>query len=424
MVKNGISEKCQAEESLKSARLTHWMLILVCATLFSVAVHQREDYTGAINELDAICSIDMDQFVNDSIYETNRLGRDSEFARGWASGFGLLMRYELDKIGLEVSESNTDVIAFCASFDAERVRSLQRSRLIRDYRDFLIDNIGVDSVDFGAARVAEAFAEKMKDPNILRPGFLPGTKLGLMVFNMGPPLHDPSGTRNFSTEMSLMFQFAEEKRAPVNMTITAPSVWQVGTFDDTEFQNWLSNHQLLNRLVDGQPKRGQFYAAESIFPQLRSVWSDVKDKTPEEAKGALSEKAQRKVSFFGVEIDVRKVVVIGPPLVLLILWYLLCLVLHLKRICKHNLHILYTFPWLPLFAGKTARVLCAISIPVLPIVTLCLLWWRFRDINGWTQGISTILTIPSVFLSIICWLAMRDLKKSAILPSQEQANIE
>jgi len=417
MVKNEISEKCQVEESLKSARLTHWMLILVCATLLSAAFHQREDYSGAINELDSIIDIDMDQFLKDSIQETDKLGRDSEFARGWADGFNLLMRYELDKIGLDVSASDTRVYTACASFDLEQVIYLQRSRLVRDYRDFLIDNIGIDSVDFGAAIVATAFAEKMKNPNILRPGFLPGTKLAFMTFTMNSPIHDPSGTRNFSAEMSLGFQFAEFKHVPVNVTITAPPVWRVDTFEGTEFQNWLRNHDLLNGLVDGQPRRGGFYAADSIFPQLRSVWFDVKDKTPEEAKLVLSEKAQRKISFFGVEIDVALVVVAGPLLVCFILWYLLCVVLHLRRICKHDLHSLSTIPWIPLFAGKIAWVLCFISIPVLPMLTLFLLCWQFRDINGWTQYISWIVTVFSVCLSIICWRAIHELKKSAILSS-------
>lgn len=413
MVKNGISEKCQAEESLKSARRTHWILILVCATLLSVTFH-REDYSSAIDEVKAILDIDMNQFVKDSIQETNRLGRDSEDARGWADGFNLLMRYELDKIGLDVSASDTSVHVFCASFDQERVSSLQRSRLIRDYKDFLIDNIGVDFVDFGASKVAEAFAEKMKDPNILRPGFLPGTKLGLMIFNMDLPFNDPSGTRNFSAEMSLGFQFAKVKRAPVNVTIKAPPVWSVDTFEGTEFQNWLRNHDLLNKLVDGQPRRGGFYAAESIFPQLTSVWSDVEYITPEEAILVLSEKAQRKVSFFGVEIDAREVVIAGPLLVCVLLWYLWCLVSHLKHTCKGDLHSLRNFPWLPLLVGKPAGALCRVSIWVVPTLTLGLLCWQFRDINGWTRYISWIVTVLSAILSIICWRAIHELRKSAL----------
>ncbi len=418
MVKNGISEKCQAEESLKSARFTHWMLILVCATIF-VAVYQREDYSDAIDELKLILKIDIGQFRKDSIQEMDRLGRDSEFARGWADGFNLLMRYELDKIGLDVSAQKTSVYTACASFDLERIRHLQRSRLVRDYRDFLIDNIGVDSVDFGAAKVAEAFAERMKNPNILRPGFLPGTKLAFVIFTMNSPIHDPSGTRNFSAEMSLGFQFAEFKHVPVNVTITAPPVWSVDTFEGTEFQNWLRNHDRLNGLVDGQPRRGGFYAPESIFPHLRSVWSDVKDKTPEEAKLVLSEKGQKKISFFGVEIDARQVVVAGPLLVFVLLWYLWCLVLHLRHICKDDLHSLRNFPWLPLLVGKPAWVLCAISILVFPTLTLLPLCWQFRGINGWTRYISWIVTALSAILSIICyrdlrnlWQSKRDLRQS------------
>ena len=118
----------QIEESLKAARLVHRMLMSVCATILAVIVSPsvEKDYSGAIDELEAIRNIDLGQFAKDSIRETNRLAKDSEFAKQWAGGFGLLMRYELDKIGLDVNETDTLCFVFCAAFDSERVRELRR----------------------------------------------------------------------------------------------------------------------------------------------------------------------------------------------------------------------------------------------------------------------------------------------------------
>jgi len=54
----------QVEERLKSARLVHRMLIFVCATILAVNLSpsEEEDYSGAIAELDAIRSINLNQF--------------------------------------------------------------------------------------------------------------------------------------------------------------------------------------------------------------------------------------------------------------------------------------------------------------------------------------------------------------------------
>ena len=124
MVKNGISEKCPAEESLKSARLTHWMLILVCATLLSAAFHQREDYSGAINELEDICKINLDEFIEYSRQEVETLGNGLDLGAVYPKAFHSAMEHELRKAGFVPPSVLGSHEVFFAAFDEEQVKKL------------------------------------------------------------------------------------------------------------------------------------------------------------------------------------------------------------------------------------------------------------------------------------------------------------
>jgi hypothetical protein len=324
------------------------------------------------------------------------------------------MRYELDKIGLTVTDPNIRIFGFCAAFDVERVTSLRRTRLIRDYEDFLIENIGVHSVDFGAARLAEAFAMEMRDPNTLRPDFLPGTKLSLMSFNMMPPSFVPSGTRNLTTEMTLGVQFAKLKRSPINITITAPRVWAMEIFNGTQFQDWLDRQQLLNQLVGDKMSSSRYHTAESIFPHLRPVWSLVADKVPEEAKRVLLaevDKSRRRISLLGVEVDASMVVLAGPLLSFWLFLYLLSYVRHLQRICQTDANSLCTFLWLPLFPDLIAKMVSFVSILLLPFVVFIWLLIRFKEISTITLCVAILFTALSLLTAYFTWcriLALRN----------------
>jgi hypothetical protein len=408
----------QVEESLKSARLVHRMMMLVCATVLAVALHpsEQKNYSAAIDELEAIRKIDLAKFAKDSIQETNRLAKESEFAVKWAAGFTLLMRYELDQIGLTLEESDARILVFCAVFDLEKVTSLRRTRLIRDYENFLIENIGINYVDFGAARIAEAFAMRMKDPNVLQLDFLPGTKLALMVFKMMPPSFDASETRSLTTEMSLAIQFAKLKRPPVEITISSPSVWGVYTFDGTRFQDWLKRQQLLEQLIEDKMPDGYYSTAEYIFPKLRPIWSLVADKVPEEAIDVLMEeakKSRRIISFFGVEIPASMVVLTGPSLAFILFLYLLSYVKHIQTIYTTETNTLSTFPWLALFPYRVSRIVTFISILLLPPTVFCFLLFQFRHIEARIRYIGLLFTVLSVFMAYFSWRRILCLRKTS-----------
>jgi hypothetical protein len=402
---------CQTKESLKSARLTHWMLILVCATIFSVAVHQREDYSTAINELDDICRINLNKFIEDSRQKVEVLGNGSDLGKVYPKAFHYAMEQDLRKAGFISPNAIGPHEVFFAAFDEGQVRNLQNTRTIKCFRDFILKNIGITFVFVQPETLAKALVEKIKDANLPSGSQIKGMKLV-----MSHPIYKQPNSNDFYIKAILLYSVEEPKINSALVVVDNPPVAMTSTYEDTRFQNWLDK-DLLSKLVNLSNSEPP-YRTEAIFPNLLQVWSLVEDKTPEEAKGVLSEKAQRKITFFGVEIDVSKVVVAGPLIVLVILWYLLRNVLLLKRICKLEPHSLRTFPWLPLFAGKDAYWLCAISM-LLPTLTLCLLCWQFWDINGWKQHMFIIVaTTFSVILSFKCWCVMLNLRKSAI-PSAE-----
>ena len=196
-----------------------------------------------------------------------------------------------------------------------------------------------------------------------------------------------------------------------------PPVSFVSTFDETRIQDWLRKKQLLDRLVGNRSGDQRSYTAESVFPRLRSVWSLVADKAPEEAKRVLlleAERSRRRVSLLGVEIDTQMVIFAGPLLVVALFMSLLCHVRHLQRICQANTNLLCTFPWLPLFPDMVSRLISLLTVVLLPSAALCWLLFRLRHLGVAALCIAIPLSATSVVLACVCLQQIRILRKRQI----------
>lgn len=403
----------QIEESLKSARLTHWILILVCATVLSLAFSPPDElsYSDANNELDAICKINLNKFIEESLQKVESLGTGLDIGAVYPKAFDYAMRHELEKAGFKPPSVLGAHEVFFTAFDEGQVRNLLKTRTVGDFRDFLSENIGNTFVFVQPETLAAALVEKIKDANIPTGSQIKGMKLV-----MSRPVYRQPRSNYFHIRAILLFSVEEPNINSALVVVDDPPVAMTSTYGETRFQNWLEKEGLLSSLIDPN-YAGPPYKAEAIFPNLRPVWDLVADKTPEGAKRVLSDKvkeAQGKIAFFGVSIDAPKVVVIGPILVLLTLWYLWHLALHIRRICKPD--DLCKFPWLPLFSSKglILALIWRLSILVLPTFTLCLLYWRFRGIKGWPQY-TPIILLPLVFYhSFRCWRIILSFRKSAL----------
>lgn len=408
----------QVEETLKSARIVQRMLMLVCATVLVVALYPSEekDYSGAIAEVDTIVKIDLDQFINSSLQQVKSLATGMDLANAYKRAFESAIRHELEQEGFIYPPSqplNHEV--FLPAFDENYVRSLLHNGTIEDYRDFISENMGIEYIFVQPEYLATAFVKKIHELNIPPTSKITGIKLV-----MSPPLYTKHKPKTFHLKMILILAVLKPNLGSYLLVVENPPVSLLDTFDETRFQDWLNSQKLLDRLVEGKLGDRHFYTAESIFPQLRSVWSLVADKVPEEAKQVLSgevEKSRRSISFHGVEIDASMVVVAGPLLAVMLFLYLLSYAGHLKRIYHNDTDSFCTFPWLPLFTDRISPTVSFASIVILPFVAFSLLLWRFRHIGVIILFFALVLSIGSIVLAIDCYLKIIFLRSKVV--SQE-----
>ena len=402
----------QVEETLKSARLVHRMLMLVCATVLAVFVspHEEKDYSSAIDEVDAIVKIDLDQFINSSLQQVKSLAKGMDLANAYQRAFDSAIRHELEKEGfIPPTSQSLNHEVFLPAFDESYVRYLLHGGTIENYRDFISENMGVEYVFVQPEHLATAFVDKIHDMNIP-----PASKIIGMKLVMSPPFYTKHKPKTFRFKMILILAVLKPNLGSYLLVVEDPPVSLVDTFDETRFQDWLRRQQLLDLLVEDKMPDGHYHTAESIFPQLRSVWSLVDDKVPEEAKRVLLtevEKSRRRISFFGVEIPALMVVLAGPFLAVVLFLYLLSYVQHLQSISKTETNTLSTFPWVALFPYIASRIVTFASILLLPPAAFGLLLWRFWHIGVIILFFALVLSIGSLVLAIACYRKILVLRK-------------
>ena len=405
------------EESLKTLRAIHRTLMLLCATVFVVALspYEQKDYSEAIAELDAVARIDLKQFINDSYASLNALLQDSNENMDFAEACHFSIRYELNKIGQDVLEFGSSRFKHhvcVAAFDVEQIKRLQSSRTIGDYRRLIAGDLGVDWVWFNPSCLAEACLEEFRDNKIPREFW--GYPVEIDIF-MSNPVHCPTGTKNFCGDITSVLMFTEPKLGTFKVEVTNPPVWKVGKLTETGFQKWLDRQGLLESIVERYGTLNMPYTWELLFPNLRPLWSLVADKTPEEAKRMLMEKAnesRREVLLLGVPFDVGMVVLAAPIVTAIIYLFFLSYLTHLNRIYNGAVEILHKFPWLLLFPGVIYSFASwALVLP--PSLVLFLLVYQYRCVGGWILILGIVFALLSFILACYCLREINQLRKKA-----------
>jgi hypothetical protein len=338
-----------------------------------------------------------------------------DLVNAYQRAFDSAIRHELEQEGFIYPPSQSlNHEVFLPAFDEDYVRSLLHSGTINDYRDFISENMGIESVFVQPEYLAKAFVKKIHELNIP-----PTDKINGIKLVMSPPLYTKHKPKTFHLKMILLLAVLKPKVKPnigsYLAVVENPPVSLVNTFDKTRFQDWLGEQQLLDRLVEDKRTGSHYHTAESIFPQLRSVWSLVADKVPEEAKRVLQaeiEKSSRRISFFGVEIPTKMVVLTGPFLAFVLFMYLWSYAKHLQRIYQPNTDSLWTFPWLPLFPDSISWAVSFASILVLPLVAFVWLLVKFRHVGTITLCFAIPLTLASIALAYLSWRRILVLKRT------------
>ena len=395
------------EESLKTLRAIHRTLILLCATVFAVALSPQNDYPKAIAELDAVARIDLKQFIGDSLKKVEPLGKDTDLARVYSKAFDSAMRREFEKIGFRVLRESMGHEVFLAGFDEGRVWNLLRNGTVSDYRDFVSDNMGVDCVFVEPEKIAEALVEKVPDVN------LPvNSEIGGMKLVMAQPVHTGDGVGTFHVKLILFFFVEKPTMRYYHVVVEKNFVSKGGQVDETRIQNWLERQGTLKDLVESSVAVNPPYRTESLFPNLKHVWELVANKTPEEAKRILNEKAMREVSLLGVPIPIRWVVPTAPIVTAIIYLFFLSYVAHLKRISNGAVETLHKFPWLLLFPG-VIHSFASWALVLLPSLVLFLLVYQYRCVGGWILILGIVFALISFILACYCLREINQLRKKA-----------
>lgn len=403
-------------ESLKTLRAIHRTLMFLCATVIVVALfpYTQNDYSGAMAELKAVARIDLEQFINDSYASLNALTRNSEKNMAFAEACHFSIRYELNKIGLDVVKFDPSRFGHhvcIAAFDVKQIEGLQSSRAMGRYRRLIAKDFGVEWVWFNPSRLAEAFLEEFRDPNKIPREFWGYPAEASLIMNS--PVYCPTGTKNFSGAVKLVLFFTEPKLGTFQAEVENPPVWKVEKFTETGFQRWLDRQGLLERIVERYGSLDMPYKEELLFPNLCPLWSLVVDKTPEEAKRMLMEKAsesRREVLLLGVPLDIGMVVFAAPIVTAIIYLFFLSYVVHLNRIHDGAREMLHEFPWLLLFPGVWYSR-ASKALVFLPSLALILLVIRNLWIGDWTLGPGIVFTISSVILAFYCLREIKNMRK-------------
>jgi hypothetical protein len=407
-----MNEMEQVEESLKSARLIHGFLMFLCGSVLAVAVYpyEQKDYSSAIAEIDTITKIDFDQFIDCSLKKAKSFAKQSDIIETYQRAFDSALKHELEKDGFVYTPSQSlNHEVFLAAFDEDYVRSLLHNGTIEDYLDFIAENIGINSVFVQPEHLATAFVKKIHELNISSENKIIGTQLVLPR-----PIYMKHEPKYLTTTLVLAVLKPNGNIGSHLAVVENPPVSLTGSFDKTRFQEWLSEEKLLTQFVEHRRLDNQYYTKESIFPHLRSVWSLVKDKVPEEAKRVLlleAEQSLRMISLFNVDIPSFMVVLAGPLLAIILLSYFLSYAQHIQRICQPGMETFNTFPWLPLFPNLIPRAVFFTSIFLLPLLFGYQLL-RFRHVRAMYWWVGVIGTFVSAILAYFSWKSIFTLKRT------------
>lgn len=182
-----------------------------------------------------------------------------------------------------------------------------------------------------------------------------------------------------------------------NVTLVAISLVKVKPL------TWLHAQPRLGTALVGVSK-GQ----DVFLPNLRNIWNDVFSLTPDEAVTSLQEKieASRKaITLFGLSVDQRAVLLVGPLAVLAAALYMFLLLQSLLK-DLNTAAPLQPYPWIGLLQGRVSIAASCISILILPVTASSLLVWRYFNGLNLSSLIAISATVALAAVSLLTWRAL------------------
>ena len=143
----------------------------------------------------------------------------------------------------------------------------------------------------------------------------------------------------------------------------------------------------------------------TALPTLRAapIWEEVRTLSIPEAVRYVQSLARNEdgtMEVLGFRVSAQILGWAGPPLLVMLLVHLLLHARHLQRHGPKHPEVIEEFPWLPLFADRSAQVSAVLSLCVLPPAAAGLVAWRLLELSPVTAAWAGLMALLTVSLSV------------------------
>jgi len=387
------------EETLKSLRLIHQLVIIATATIivFAVAPDRSAQYVDALDELSALRQVSFDDFpgyVHWLMREQEE--QDNQFVRN------------------VVRSANISVPTRPAphfSMPLYCVPCGPAGNTLRDLESFLnqsqlVVGVKIERDEKATLRQIVAGLPWAQGVKLIGMEFYAlETSLrgpypdGTMLLPISPRL----GQNHGRVDLILSQPGGTE---PMRLSVKIPyysAARQMGRYAI----DWLRQQPTGQGLIETSPQ------IDRVFPKLKVFWKQLERMTPNEASRFLEEKldsARGQLSFFGISVDTAIAAWVGPGTSLLLLLFFVAHVRHLSAV-NEQCALLKTYPWIALFPDTLSKTLTSLSLLSLPVANVLLLVrsWSVHDWRAW-PGI--VFTAVVAFFSIRVLMEIRTITAS------------
>lgn len=416
------------EETLKTVRLTHTLIIIMSATIFSFAISLSPNkYHKALDEVSKLKDLKLYNF-DDYVYENTKDSANVivQQCLGFLKDLPSIALNDSSRLRIPYYLSTVDsrystLLEIRHFFDSCQVvyfgfsEGCVRVKLIESQtRNKYFHNDSVRTIYQCELRgfyykepqkfhlaipLIEYISERMEVPD--------ATDSARLIISFNPLSLKFGSIYSFGSSYETYDSLYDMLKPLVQITVDLIP-HNVGRNMALE---WLKSQPESDHLLrkDG--------GSEKAIPELTKIWEEVKSKTISDAQNYLKEKiAEAPESLLFMNFSVKKKVVLwlAPIATFVLLSFFVAHLKHLKHIGEKDLNMLYSFPWVALYKDCFSKGLTIISVVLFPIIAnLTLLLRLVSTESSILLWVWCVISLTGII--ICCWISIKTLLRLSAL---------
>jgi hypothetical protein len=152
---------------------------------------------------------------------------------------------------------------------------------------------------------------------------------------------------------------------------------------------------------------------------LHAVWDEIYLKSPTDAVQYLASKetaARRTVSAFGISVDERLIMLLGPGMIFFVALYLLALLRNLADTMTRYPTMATSVSWIGAYDEPSARLVAILSCSILPIGASVIVVTRGAHSIDWRVAIGLAAAVGVGVVSVLSLATMRKIRELRAAP--------